>query len=106
MKFFLALLLWVNFNAHAQMTAFATWTGDSNFEATLFNERDHCPNGFMAATLGNKKASFIYLGCWRFSADRQRIEITKSHKMDRRTFTTTPEQPESQSIPFSSFKMR
>jgi hypothetical protein len=60
----------------------------------------------MGAALGNKKAPFIYLGCWRFSADRQRIEITKSHKMDRRTFTTTPEQPESQSIPFSSFKMR
>jgi len=108
MKFFLALLLWFNFNvnAHAQMTPFATWSGDSNFEATLFNERDHCPNGFMGAALGYKKAPFLYIGCWRFSADRQRVEITKSHKMDRRTLTLTPEQPESQSLPFESFKVK
>lgn len=88
------------------MTPFATWNGDNSFEATLFIERDHCPNGFKAASLGNRKASFIYIGCWRLHADNQRVEITKTHRMDRKTFAISPEVSETQSVPFSSFKVR
>lgn len=106
MKFLLVLLLWLNLSAHAQMTPFATWNGDNNFEATLFIERDHCPNGFKAASLGNKKAPFVYIGCWRLQADNQRVEITKTHRMDRKTFAISPEVSETQSVPFSSFKVR
>jgi hypothetical protein len=106
MKFLLALALLVNFSAHAQLSVFATWNGDSNFEATLFSERDHCPSGFKAAAVGNKKAPYMYLGCWRLHDDNRRVEITKTHKMDRRTLVTSPEPTETQSVPLSSFKVR
>ena len=88
------------------MTPFATWIGDSNFEATLFNESEHCPSGFKAATVGKRNVPFINIGCWRLSANKQTVEITRTHKMDRRTFSTTPVQPETQGIPFASFKVK
>ena len=106
MKYLLIALLCWPIQALAQMTPFATWKGDSNFEATLFNESDHCPNGFKAAYLGNKKAAYVYLGCWRLHDNNQRVEITKTHKMDRKTHAVSAEQPETQSVPFSSFKVR
>jgi hypothetical protein len=106
MKFLLALALFVNFSAHAQLSVFATWNGDSNFEATLFSERDHCPSGFKAAAVGNKKAPYMYLGCWRLHANNQRVEITKTHKMDRQTLAVSTVKAEAQSVPISSFTMR
>lgn len=106
MKYLLTLLLLTCQISHAQMSVYAIWDGDSSFEATLFNESDHCPSGFKAATVGRKSAPFTNVGCWRFSADKKTVEITRTHKMDRRTLNTTPVQPESQGVPFTSFKVK
>jgi hypothetical protein len=80
------------------------WTGGKGFEATLFAERDHCPEGMKAATWGPIKAVEKYIGCWRLDVRRENIELFKTHRIDTKTLRLTQELTEGQSVPVKYFK--
>jgi hypothetical protein len=111
MKLILWLLLGMSTSAQAQPTGTPhfVYVGDPKFEATLLLEPDFCPAGFNAARFGNKSLNFIFLGCWRYSADRKNIELFTTHTMRKRDsalYQIPVESRRGQIAPVSSFVLK